>query len=203
MRLGALILAGGRSLRMGRPKEWLPWADTTLLGHMGHALRGVAAPILVLARDREQSLPPLPSGVEILTDARRDAGPLAGLVQGLEHLVAAHGFDDADALLLTACDLPFLNGDVVRGLLAHLPGHDVVLPVAAGREQPLAALYRVAVRTAARTMLERGVGSPRALAAARATCRLADDQLAAIDPTGRAWWNLNTPADYDRARSSD
>lgn len=203
MRLGALILAGGRSLRMGRPKEWLPWADTTLLGHLCHNLREVTAPILVLARDREQSLPTLPPAVEILTDERREAGPLAGLVQGLEHLVASHGFDDGDALLLTACDQPFLTGDVVRGLLAHLPGHDVVLPVAAGREQPLAALYRVAVRTTARAMLEQGAGSPRAVAAARTTCRLADDQLAAVDPTGRAWWNLNTPADYERARSSN
>lgn len=199
MRLGALILAGGRSVRMGRPKEWLPFGSDTLLGRVSRALLQVAAPVLVLARDHEQELPPLPPAVGKLVDERRDAGPLAGLSQGLDHLAVVHGFAATDALLLTACDLPFLDAAFVRGLMAHLADHDVVLPITAGREEPLAALYRVGLRAAAHELLQRGAGSPRALAAGARTCRLAGEALAGIDPAGRCLWNLNTEADYERA----
>lgn len=199
MRVGALILAGGRSVRMGRSKEWLPFGDETMLGRISRTLLEVATPVLVLARDPQQHLPPLPPAVDRLADERRDAGPLAGLTQGLDHLATVHRFAPTDAMLLTACDLPFLDAAFVRGLLAHLPGHDVVLPVTAGRDEPLAALYRVGLRTAAHELLQRGAGSPRDLAAATTTCRLAGDALAGIDPVGRCLWNLNTPADYERA----
>lgn len=201
MRLGALILAGGRSVRMGRPKEWLPFGDDTLLGRISRTLLEVAAPVLVLARDHEQELPLLPHQVETLVDERREAGPLAGLAQGLDHLVTAHGFEGTDALLLTACDLPFLDAAFVRGLMANLDGHDVVLPITAGREEPLAAIYRIHLRSAASELVRRGLGSPRALAAAANTCRLADEALTAIDPVGRCLWNLNTQADYERAQA--
>jgi len=199
MRLGAVILAGGRSVRMGRPKEWLPFGGETLLGRISRTLLEVAAPVLVLARDHEQDLPPLPAAVGKLVDQRRDAGPLAGLTQGLDHLVAAHGFTATDAVLLTACDLPFLDAVFVRGLVAHLAGHDIVLPMTAGREEPLAAIYRVGLRTAAHELLQRGAGSPRALAAVATTCRLDGQALAGLDPAGRCLWNLNTQADYERA----
>lgn len=199
MRLGALILAGGRSVRMGRPKAWLPFGSDTLLGRVSRALLQVAAPVLVLARDHEQELPPLPPAVGKLVDERCDAGPLAGLTQGLDHLAVAHGFAETDALLLSACDLPFLDAEFVRGLTTHLADHDIVLPITDGREEPLAALYRVGLRAAAHELLHRGAGSPRALAAGARTCRLAGEALASIDPAGRCLWNLNTQADYERA----
>lgn len=199
MRLGALILAGGRSVRMGRPKEWLPFGGETLLGRIGRTLLEVAAPVLVLARDHEQELPPLPAAVGKLVDQRRDAGPLAGLTQGLDHLATVHGFAAGDAVLLTACDLPFLDAGFVRGLTTHLAGHDVVLPIRDGQEEPLAAIYRLGLRAAAHELLQRGAGSTRALAAVATTCRLAGEALASLDPSGRCLWNLNTQTDYERA----
>lgn len=199
MRLGALILAGGRSARMGQPKEWLPFGGETLLGRISRTLLEVAEPVLVLARDHEQVLPPLPAAVGKLVDERQDAGPLAGLTQGLDHLVMAHGFAASDAVLLTACDLPFLNAGFVRGLTTHLAGHDVVLPTSAGQEEPLAAVYRVGLRAAAHELMQSGAGSPRALAAMVRCCRVTGEALAGIDPAGRCLWNLNTQKDYERA----
>ena len=57
MRLGALILAGGRSRRMGRPKESLPLGDTTMLGWQCRTLLACAAPVVVIGRGAGQQLP--------------------------------------------------------------------------------------------------------------------------------------------------
>ncbi len=199
MRLGALILAGGHSIRMGRPKELLPFGDSTLLARICTTLRDCAAPVVVVARDASQPLPTLPPAVERLHDERRAAGPLAALVLGLRHLVQNHRFAAGDAAVLTACDLPFLSAGFVRGLAELLPGHCLVMPRADGFLHPLAAVYDVAVLAVAEARLADGAGTPRVLAE-RADARFVDgDDLARIDPERRCLRNLNTPADYARA----
>src|SRR5688572_28406934 len=102
MRLCAIILAGGRSTRMGRAKDSLPFHGNTLLGRVAATLAACAAPVVVVARDPAQTLPPLPAGCELVCDERQEQGSLAGLAAGLRHVQSR-----ADAALLAACDQPF------------------------------------------------------------------------------------------------
>jgi molybdopterin-guanine dinucleotide biosynthesis protein A len=199
MRLGAVILAGGRSVRMGRPKEWLPLGNEPLLLRTCRVVSGCAAPVLVLARDQTQRLPPLPTGVELLSDERQDAGPLAGLVQGMRHLAEHHHFDAGDAVVLTACDQPFLTTSFLAGLASHLGEHSVVMPRRDGHLQPLAAVYRVGLLPVATRLLASGSGTPRDLVATGSARVLDGADLDNLDPDGHCLGNVNTPEDYDRA----
>ncbi len=199
MRLGALILAGGRSVRMGRPKEFLPFGDETMLGRVARQLTAACQPVLVLARDAEQVLPPLPASCSRLADERPDAGPLAGLAIGLRELQERHGFGDDDALLLTGCDLPWLSTAAVGWLLQRLGAADLVMPRAAGTLHPLAAIYRLRTATAVQSALSTGAGTPRALLA---TCRAAvvdEPELRTFDHELRFLANVNTPAEHSAA----
>src|SRR5262245_34406731 len=106
MRTGSIILTGGRSKRMGRPKESLRIAGETLLGRTVETLLGCTAPVVVVAR-AGQELPALPPAARIITDEVPDAGPLAALVAGLRLLRAEDLLGDQDAVFATGCDAPF------------------------------------------------------------------------------------------------
>src|SRR3954447_22279597 len=78
-----IVLAGGRSSRMGTPKAALEWHGSTLLRHVvGIVARGVDGPVVVV-RAPGQDLPSLPANVDVVEDAREGRGPLQGLASGL------------------------------------------------------------------------------------------------------------------------
>src|SRR5262245_62013278 len=80
--VAGLILAGGKSSRMGLPKATLPFGPELMLQRVVRLLASVVQPIVVVAAPR-QELPPLPAGVLITHDERDGRGPLEGLLAGL------------------------------------------------------------------------------------------------------------------------
>lgn len=199
MRLGAIILAGGRSTRMGQPKESLPFAGDTLLGRACRTLLTCTTPVLVVKRDAAQPLPPLPAGVEVATDATPDSGPLAAIAAGLSGLADHHGFGAADAAFVCACDQPFLTQAAVRGLADRLGDAPLVMPRVAGRLQPLGAIYRLVVRPHVEALLASGTRTPRTLAELPGVRVLDDSELRAFDAELLAWVNVNTVPDLEAA----
>jgi molybdopterin-guanine dinucleotide biosynthesis protein A len=201
MRLAAIILAGGRSTRMGRSKDSLPFAGTTLLAHTCATVAACASPVVVVARDAAQVLPELPASVMRTHDAIADRGPLLGLAAGLRWLATTGGLGPDDAAFVSACDHPFLTTAAVRAIAGALAEHDVVMPHAAGFLQPLCAVYRVRVLPAVDELVRAGIVSPRELGSLPGALRLAEPELRAIDPTLAFLRSIDTPADYDAART--
>ena len=136
-----IVLAGGRSSRMGSPKAALEWHGSTLLRRIcGIVGRAVDGPVVVV-RAPEQELPELPDGVEVVEDAREGRGPLQGIAAGL-HAVR----DGADAAYVSSTDVPLLHPRFVATVLQALDDEtDVVLPEVGGHRHPLAAAYRTAL----------------------------------------------------------
>src|ERR687894_1833741 len=86
-----IVLAGGRSSRMRRPKAWLDWHGTSLLRRVcGIVARGASGPVVVV-RAPGQELPELPSEVRVVEDEREGRGPLQGLLAGLEATAGGEG----------------------------------------------------------------------------------------------------------------
>src|SRR5688572_11337638 len=109
--LGGIVLCGGRSSRMGRPKAWLPFGSETLLQRTVRVLGDVADPVVVVAAPG-QDLPNLPPSVLVARDDREYLGPLNGLLTGLAVLA-----DRAGVAYLSACDVPFLLSAFVRRIV--------------------------------------------------------------------------------------
>ncbi|SRR6266571_131709 len=198
-----IVLAGGRSSRMGTPKAALEWHGSTLLRRTAGVLARVVDGPVIVVRAPGQALPALPAQVEVAEDPREGLGPLQGLAAGL---AAAAG--RAGAAFACSTDLPFLHPAFVRRVLRGLGGGaDVALPVAHGHPQPLAAAYRTALAPAAARLVAAGRLRPAFLFECCTVVRLdagallADPVLAALDPDLDSVVNVNEPADYAAARA--
>jgi molybdopterin-guanine dinucleotide biosynthesis protein A len=201
MTTAGIVLAGGRSSRMGTPKAGLQWHGSTLLRRVtGIVGRAVSGPVVVV-RAPGQPLPALGPDVEVTEDPIEGRGPLQGLAAGL----AAIG-DRAEAAFLSSTDVPLLHPFFVARVLAAMgDDEDVVLPVARGYPQPLAAAYRVSLLPAIEALLAADRLKPAFLFEACRVRRLSDDELlngsrlARLDPALDSVLNLNEPADYEAA----
>ena len=202
--VAAIVLAGGRSKRMGRSKALLEWHGSTLVRRaVGLVARAVDGPVVVV-RAPGQRLPALPSGTEVAEDALPARGPLQGMAAGF----AAIG-DRAEIVFVTGVDAPLLHPALVAHVVASLrPGDDVALPHARGFAQPLAAAYRAA--TVAPLVEQLLAEDSLATKALMRRCRvrrldeaalLADPAVAALDPDLESLENLNDRSDYAAAHA--
>jgi molybdopterin-guanine dinucleotide biosynthesis protein A len=194
---GGVVLAGGRSSRMGRPKAWLEWHGSTLLRRVvGIVARGAGGPMVVV-RAPGQELPVLPAAVLVVDDAAEGRGPLMGLAAGLGALEGR-----AAAAFVSSVDVPLLTPAFVRRVLDGLDDEtDVVLPRALGHPHPLAAAYRVSVLPIVRRLIAEDRMRPAFIFDEARTLRLGDEDLRPADPELDSLLNLNEPADYQQARA--
>ncbi len=193
LRVGGVVLCGGQSSRMGRPKAWLPFGEETMLGHVVRLLGEVVTPIVVVAAP-EQEVPPLPPDVAIVRDPERGRGPLQGLAAGLGALRGK-----ADAAYASSCDVPFLRPAFVRRMIELLGERAIAVPDVGGYKHTLAAVYRVEVADAATRLMAEGRWRPAFLFEEVPTRFVTEEELAVADAAMETLRNLNTPEEYEAA----
>ena len=183
----AVILTGGKSSRMGRPKALLPFDDEPLIAHIVRRLGRVFAETVVVAAP-DQELPPLP--VLLVRDQVAYQGPVSGIYHGLKAATR-------DVCFVTSCDAPFLNLALISHLLSQIADWDVVVPFWQERFQPLHAVYRTKVAPLLKDQLERGELRPISLYGKVRTREFREDEIRRLDPEGFSLLNMNSPADYE------
>ncbi|MDX1948832.1 MAG: molybdenum cofactor guanylyltransferase [Pirellulaceae bacterium] len=189
-RVGGIVLCGGRSSRMGRPKLALPFGPELMLQRVVRLLAQVVSPIVVVAAP-EQELPPLSGEVLIARDELEGRGPLQGLLAGLSAIAPL-----ADAAYATSCDVPLLVPGFVRHMLSRLDENEIAVPVEGEFHHPLAAIYRPRVAGHIAELLAVKQLRPVYLYDRARTCRVPVDELRQVDPDLATLRNLNRPADY-------
>jgi molybdenum cofactor guanylyltransferase len=184
-----VILTGGKSSRMGRPKALLPFADEPLIAHVVRGLRKMFAEAVVVAAP-EQELPELPA--VLVRDEVAYQGPVSGIYHGLKA-------STKEVCFVTSCDAPFLNPVLVAHLLSQIADFDVVVPYWQERFQPLHAVYRRSVAPLLKAQLERGELRPISLYDKVRTRDIREDEIRRHDPEGLSFLNMNSPQDYEAA----
>jgi molybdopterin-guanine dinucleotide biosynthesis protein A len=185
----AIILAGGRSRRMGRSKAALPFGDEPLLRRLVRIHRGWFDEVLVAAAPG-QELPE--TFAPVVLDAEPDRGPLAGICAGLR----AARFE---ACFVTSCDHPFPDRRVVEALMAGLGEADVCVARWEGRLQPIFAAYRRSLAELCEAQLAAGELRPVRIYDQVRTRILEADEITALDPEGLSMLDVNDPEGYRRS----
>jgi molybdopterin-guanine dinucleotide biosynthesis protein A len=190
----AVILCGGASQRMGRPKAWLPFGEERMLERVVRLAGTVARPIVVVAA-ADQMLPELRVDVTIVRDPVPGRGPLQGLAAGLGALP-----DSVELVYATATDVPFLEPRWIGRLVELSDGYDLVIPFVGGYHHPLAALYRRRiVLPAIEGLLSEDRLRLSILVDAVKTRVVDESEMKSVDPELQTLRNLNSPEDYARA----
>lgn len=116
--LSVVVLAGGRSTRMGRDKALLthPTSQLPLVLHQLETARQLEPAETLVSAHAGQALPELPCSVQRVEDAGT-AGPLAGIVAALEVTRTTH-------LAVLPVDLPWLEASIYRKLRESIPDSD-------------------------------------------------------------------------------
>ena len=189
----AIILAGGKSSRLGRDKASESLLGRPMLQHVIDRVADLVDEIIVVAASG-QRVPDLtaPRPPRVVRDAYPGCGPLAGIYSGL---VASR----AERCLAVACDMPLLVPRLIEALLARSRDCDALLPVLEYPE-PLHAVYSRACIEPMRACIESGQLKITSFLGAVRPCYMHEDECRMFDPDLRSFVNTNTQADLDRAR---
>jgi molybdopterin-guanine dinucleotide biosynthesis protein A len=184
---GAIVLAGGDSLRIGQDKAMLPFAGKPMIAHIVDQLKRLFNEVVVSA-NRPEAYRFLK--LEIIPDLEPGQGPLMGIASSLRRM--RH-----DLNFVVACDVPRIDLGYVCRLVALADGYDLVLPtIEDSRYEPLFALYRKSIIAPAGRILENG---------GRSILSLLDRVKVRLVRIPDASWyrNINTEADYARLLAED
>lgn len=184
----AIVLAGGRSRRMGRDKATLPFGDETLLDRTVRIVREIVPEVLVVSREDQ----PRTGDFRVVHDSAEGFGPLAGLVKGLEIMSSERAF-------LTSCDVPFLKPAYLQRMIELSQGHPVTVPFIDGYHMTTSAVYTREVLPVAQELLAERRLRPFFLVQAVDARIVTADELTDVDPQLESFRNCNTQEDYEQA----
>lgn len=196
-RPSGIILAGGRSRRMGRDKCAIEVGGRTLIQRVADALGEVASEIIVVhAPGRPPPEVRSRAPLRHVADPFEDAGPLVAIAEGLE---AA----SAPVAIAVGCDAPQLQPALLR-LLAEWAqaGRPLVAPLHEGVPQWACAAWRRDAFPALRERIAAGDRSVHAAAEALQAALLPPEAYAHLDPGGLSFLNVNTPEQLAEARAA-
>lgn len=187
-----ILLAGGKSRRMGEDKRFLLVGGQRLYERSLATLQSLFHEVrIVIAQDSQ----PIASDVPALRDLVPDCGTLGGIYTGLKEAGTAHIF-------VVACDMPFLNAEVIRYLISLKDQADAVIARLRDGLQPTHAVYGRGCLPVLEEMVQtRRLKVQDCIGHSSITVRLVEqEELREIDPEGHSFLNVNTPADLDTVR---
>lgn len=186
----AVILAGGRSLRMGRDKADVMLAGISMLDRCVMAMQKQFKHLALSVRTPREYI----NIHQVCDQEGDDRAPMAGIVSVLEQV-------DTPWVFAIACDMPLINPCIID-YMASCRGHQhAVAAVVGGIVQPLSAFYSKAILPEMRLRMNRGDRSLMTLIGDLDVTLVEEKQLKAIDPDMHGFMDLDTEQDVDMAEA--
>ncbi len=185
----SIILAGGRSARMGNNKALLPFPGKehlTFVEQLVSTLTPLCSETILVARDAADAANYVLPGVHAVTDKMPDQGPLMGLYSGLSAIYTQRA-------LVVAVDMPFILPALVTFLLSQPQSDSLLVPLVNNVPQVLLALYPRTILPLIEQLLQQGRHDPRSLLDVALVQYIEETQLRSVDPNLRSFININTP----------
>ena len=189
----AIVLAGGRSRRLGRNKAIELFGGKPLIQHVIDSVSQLDDDIVVVAAPKSQ-LPKLDPRVRIVNDCYPLGGALVGILTGLKASRSKYS-------LAVACDMPFLNNDLIRYLMSVSRGFDAIIPRIGKMIEPLHAVYSRNCIDAIQAQIESG-NLKISAALDKANVRYVErDEIERYDPKHLSFININSEEDLKKAKA--
>lgn len=185
-----VILAGGKSKRMGTDKAFLDVGREAMIRRVAEELAKLFAELLICGGEEETGKR---LGLRVITDLIKGGGPLSGIHAAL------HGAKYGQSLVV-ACDMPFVSAPLAQYMIRQAEGYDVAVPRHGIHLQPLFAVYSKSCSKVVEESLHAGRYKIIDLYPRVRVNYVNEENLRAIANIDTAFFNINTPAELARAR---
>jgi molybdopterin-guanine dinucleotide biosynthesis protein A len=189
--ISAVVLAGGRSRRLGMDKSLLRVNGRWLLEQILGAVSALSDDLILVGTSRRQ-FARLPA--RVVPDDFPGGGPLAGIYSGVKAMRHQRG-------LFLACDMPFLNLHLLRYMVLLSSDFDVVIPSIEVKTEPLHAIYSQACADPIRASLERKDQRVVSFFPQVRVRYVSPSEIDLLDPEHLSFFNINTAEDLARAET--
>ena len=190
--VSAAILAGGLSTRMGVNKALIIYKGKPLIERPLAKLKNLTSDVLIVSKTPGLYVYP---GVRSVADVMPRHSALIGICSALHAAREKY-------CLVVACDMPFLNLDLLRYLIALAPYHDVVMPVLRKGPEPLHAVYSKECLPAIEKLIAKGEDKIVEFLPWVKVRYVDEDVIRFFDPTLTSFVNINTPKDLRKIRTN-
>jgi molybdenum cofactor guanylyltransferase len=194
LEISGIILAGGRSLRLGHDKVLEKIGNTSLLERVVSHIDSFSKKIIIVTA-QERTFAPLAKypKVKIVSDILPGQGSLGGIYTGLLESSSFYN-------LVVAADMPFLNESLLHYMIEKSDGYDFVLPRVNGLFEPLHAVYSRNCIAPIKSILEQGKKVIIELFDYVKVRYIEAEEVDRFDPEHLSFFNINTREDLELAR---
>ena len=144
--ISCVILAGGKSSRMGTDKGLMDFNGKPMIQHIIDLVQKYFSDVMIISNNDSYKKFNLP----VYPDEFQGSGPVVGILTGLTKSSTAWNF-------VVACDLPFLNSEILELLISNRNGYDAVVPFHHGNPEPMCAMYNKSCLPAFKNNIASGV----------------------------------------------
>ncbi len=188
-----VILAGGKSRRMGVDKAFLNIGREKMIRRVAGELRKIFKEILICGGTEEIGVQ---LGYKVVADIIKGGGPLSGIHAALQHM-------SYQRCLVVACDMPFVNAAMAQYLVKQAEGYDVAVPRHGIHLQPLFAVYDRDCLPAVEKSLKAFKYKIADLYQLVRVNYVREENLRALADIDFTFFNVNTPVDLEKAREME
>jgi len=185
-----IILSGGKSSRYGMNKALASFNGTTIIERVVTVMTSIFHKTVLITNDpKEYAYLNLP----VYQDIIKGIGPVGGIFTGLESISDPRGF-------VVACDMPFLNPDLIRYMVSRKSGCDAVVPRVGWKIESLHALYHRDCLPAIRENIKAGIYQTIQFHIKVRTLYIQEEEIRKYDPDLRSFYNINRPQELREAK---
>ena len=194
MDISCIVLAGGKGLRLGQDKALETVGNKSLLERVVSNLSLFNCDVIIVTAGEQSLLQSIDYPMlRIVTDTYPGKGALGGIYTGL---AASDSFYN----LVVACDMPFLNHDLLHYMIQLSPDFDLVVPRLGNMVEPLHAIYSKGCLISIESLFKQGNLSITALFTLVRVRYVEAEEIDSFDPKHLSFFNINTEADLNMAR---
>lgn len=179
-----IILAGGKSTRMGRDKAFININGVSIIDNTINVFRKIFSEIIIVSNTPHKYVY---TGIRVVSDLIPGSGALGGLYTGIHKACSKKCF-------AVACDMPFISEELIRYIIS-ITGYDAVIPRVNGYYEPLFSMYSKACEDIIRKQLEAGNFKINDFYSEVNVREVPEDELRLFDETLASFINVNSAED--------
>jgi molybdopterin-guanine dinucleotide biosynthesis protein A len=186
-----VILAGGSSRRYGKNKAFLEIGGIRLIEQITEEMRNIFKRVILVTNDKKgyEYL-----GIPVVEDLIKGLGPIGGIYTGLMSIPVQSGF-------FVACDMPFINRQLVRYMVGLQDNHSAVVPSVANEIEPLHAIYARSCLDPIMNLIDSKRYQVRLFYDQIRVRYVKEDEIRRFGSPSRAFLNINTPDEFTKIQS--